>query len=96
MTCAPVPSMVRRTLEARMATITLKNIPDDLHRRLKERAARHRRSLNGEILASLEMVVKSEPVDPRAFIARIRSLRPRGEVAPSPFDFDVARGTPRR
>ncbi len=79
-----------------MTTITLKNIPDDLHRRLKERAVRHRRSLNGEILTALEMVVRSEPVDPRAFIARIRGLRPLGEEAPSPLDLDASRGTLRR
>lgn len=76
-----------------MATITLKNIPDDLHRCLKERAARHRRSLNGEILATLEMAVRSEPVDPRAFLARIRGLRPRaGEAAPR-SGLDISRRT---
>jgi len=29
-----------------MATLTLRNVPDDLVERLKERAKRHRRSLN--------------------------------------------------
>lgn len=37
-----------------MATITLKNIPEDLHQRLRESAARHHRSLNREIIAQLE------------------------------------------
>lgn len=37
-----------------MLTITLKNIPDELHRRLREIAARHHRSLNKEIIAQLE------------------------------------------
>jgi plasmid stability protein len=37
-----------------MATITLKNLPDDLHHRLKERAAKNRRSLNSEVIACLE------------------------------------------
>ena len=37
-----------------MATLTLKNIPDDLHAVLKESAQRNRRSLNSEILARLE------------------------------------------
>jgi len=76
-----------------MATITLKNIPDDLHRRLKERAARHRRSLNGEILSTLEMAVRSEPVDPRAFIARIQDLRPREGEAASRGNFDASERT---
>jgi hypothetical protein len=35
-------------------TITLKNIPPALHLRLKDSAARNRRSLNSEILARLE------------------------------------------
>jgi antitoxin FitA len=37
-----------------MATITLKGISPRLHRALKQRAARNRRSLNSEILVILE------------------------------------------
>lgn len=37
-----------------MPTLTLKNIPADLHARLKASAERNRRSLNSEILARLE------------------------------------------
>ena len=33
-----------------MTTLTLKNIPDELHAQLKESAERNRRSLNSEIL----------------------------------------------
>jgi plasmid stability protein len=36
-----------------MASITLKNIPGDLHRQLKKRAEEHHRSLNREIIATL-------------------------------------------
>ncbi len=72
-----------------MITITLKNIPDDLHRRLKERARRHHRSLNSEILAALEAILRSEPVDPRAYIARIRKLRPPGHERLTQEDFDA-------
>ncbi len=36
-----------------MATLTLKNVPDDLYRRLKEQAAAHRRSLNQEAIECL-------------------------------------------
>jgi hypothetical protein len=38
-----------------MATLTLRNVPDDLVARLKERAKRHRRSLNSETIAALEL-----------------------------------------
>lgn len=71
-----------------MATLTLKNLPDDLHRRLKERAARHRRSLNSEVLAALEASVRAEPLDPRAFIDQVRKLRPRGNEQFTQDDFD--------
>lgn len=37
-----------------MASILLKNIPEDLHRRLREQAVRHHRSLNKEVIAVLE------------------------------------------
>jgi plasmid stability protein len=36
-----------------MATITLKNIPPELHRELKNRAIAHHRSLNKEVIATL-------------------------------------------
>ena len=37
-----------------MATVTLKNIPADLHRELKRRAEEHHRSLDKEIIATLK------------------------------------------
>ncbi|MGH8583141.1 MAG: FitA-like ribbon-helix-helix domain-containing protein [Gammaproteobacteria bacterium] len=37
-----------------MPTLTLKNIPEQLHAMLKESAEKNRRSLNNEILARLE------------------------------------------
>jgi len=36
-----------------MANLTLRNVPDELHRRLKERAKRNRRSLNQEAIEEL-------------------------------------------
>ncbi len=44
-----------------MPGLLIKNVPDDLHQRLKQRAARHRRSMNGELLVLLE-----EALDDRA------------------------------
>ncbi len=71
-----------------MATITLKSLPDDLHRRLKESAVRHHRSLNSEIIAALEDAVRSEPLDPRAFLEHVRRLRPQGHESFTQEDFD--------
>lgn len=56
-------------------TITLKGLPADVHRRLKARAARHGRSLNGEAIACLRAAVSIEPVDVDALLARARAHR---------------------
>jgi hypothetical protein len=47
-----------------MATITLKNIPENLHARLKESAEHNRRSLNSEILVRLEQDINRPVLDP--------------------------------
>ncbi len=46
-----------------MLTLTLKNIPIELHARLKESAAQNRRSLNSEILTRLERDVVVPKID---------------------------------
>jgi len=46
-----------------MLNLTLKNIPADLHQRLKMRAESNRRSLNREILALLEGQLAAPSVD---------------------------------
>lgn len=58
-----------------MATITIKNLPDEVHERLKQCAAEHRRSVNSEAIVQLERSLKTAPKrDPRAIIERIRRL----------------------
>ncbi len=52
-----------------MLTLTLKNIPPEVHAFLKRNARKNRRSLNSEILARLEREV-SVPVVTQARIAR--------------------------
>ena len=58
-----------------MATLSIKNIPDSLLKRLKRQAAAHHRSLNLEIIAYLEQVPHSVPVDADTLLARARALR---------------------
>jgi plasmid stability protein len=58
-----------------MATLTIKNIPDVLHGRLKERAKQHRRSINSEVIVCLEQALGRAPLDPTAFLARVRARR---------------------
>ncbi len=56
-------------------TLTLKNIPDELHERLKRSAELHRRSLNGEAIVCLESVLLSGRMAPAERLERARSLR---------------------
>ena len=58
-----------------MATLSIKNIPDPLLKRLKRQAAAHHRSLNLEIIAYLEQVTHSVLVDANALLASARALR---------------------
>jgi hypothetical protein len=68
-----------------MATLTLRNVPDDLVARLKARAKRHRRSLNNETIAALELAdaaasggaapPAAEPVDIEPTLRRMEEIR---------------------
>lgn len=60
-----------------MASLTLKDIPPRLHQQLRDRAARHRRSLSQEALSCLEQAVVAERLDPDALLATARRLRAR-------------------
>jgi plasmid stability protein len=61
-----------------VATITLKNIPAELHRELKKRAEEHHRSLNREILATLKNAtsgtIRLDPAKLEESVRRARSL----------------------
>ena len=63
-----------------MPALTIKGMPDALYRRLKKRAAEHRRSLNSEIIFCLERAVAADTVDPRTALARADALRQRLRV----------------
>jgi hypothetical protein len=58
---------------AGMVTLTLKNIPKELHAKLKESAERNRRSLNSEILVRLESTLGAPAVDKRALVRRLQA-----------------------
>ena len=60
-----------------MLTLTLKNIPQDLHARLKESAQKNRRSLNSEILTRLESDFAVPPVDPEVHAGRLHAFTAR-------------------
>jgi plasmid stability protein len=60
-----------------MATLTIKNIPEKLHKLLKEGAAQHRRSINSEAICCLEQALVAHRVDPQEFLAEVDALRKR-------------------
>jgi antitoxin FitA len=56
-------------------TLTLKNIPDEVYKRLKGSAETHRRSLNSEAIVCLESVLLPGRMPAAERLARARALR---------------------
>ncbi len=55
--------------------LSIKNVPADVVERLRRRAERHRRSLQGELLAIVEQAVQPEhALNPAELLAQIRRL----------------------
>jgi plasmid stability protein len=55
--------------------LSIKNAPDDVVTRLRERARRHHRSLQGEMLAILEAAVSAPRIlTPEGALAEVRHL----------------------
>ena len=60
-----------------MATVTIKNIPDDLYNELKRSAEVNRRSINSEAIVCLERSLGRRRVDIDEILTRIRGVRRR-------------------
>jgi antitoxin FitA len=62
-------------------SLSIKNVPDDVVERLRQRAARNRRSLQGELLDLVERAANEVPtISARDVFDRIRKLNlPAGE-----------------
>jgi antitoxin FitA len=58
-----------------MATITIKNIPDDIYELLKEKAKSNNRSINSEAIIAIKLAVASRPIDVQAAIQRARKIQ---------------------
>jgi plasmid stability protein len=64
--------------------LSIKNAPDDVVQRLRERAERHHRSLQGELMAIIEAAVReNRPASPAEILAEVRriGLHTPGEAA---------------
>ena len=62
-----------------MATLTLRNVPDELYERLKAQATMNRRSLNQEAIAILELNVAKRPRTPEEQAELLARLAANGE-----------------
>ncbi len=60
-----------------MATLTLKNVPEQLIARLREAASRNNRSLNREAITQLEAANGATARDVGAMLGQIRAVRER-------------------
>lgn len=58
-----------------MATVTVKNIPNELYERLKGVAKINRRSINSEIIVCIENAVTSRRINPDEVLENARRLR---------------------
>jgi antitoxin FitA len=67
--------MVLERIGFETMNLSIKNVPADVVQRLRERAARRRRSLQGELLAIVEEAVGSEhELTPAELLAEVRNL----------------------
>lgn len=71
------------------ATLTLKNIPDEVYGRLEAAAESHRRSLNSEAIVCLESVLLRGRATAEEVISRARAIRdalPKGKFTAQDID----------
>ncbi|MDO9478708.1 MAG: Arc family DNA-binding protein [Pseudohongiella sp.] len=60
-----------------MATVTFKNIPDDLYEKLKQAATAHHRSVNSELIYCLEKTFKPSRASAEELAEKAKALRSR-------------------
>jgi antitoxin FitA len=80
-----------------MPALTIKNMPDDLYRKLKDSAQAHRRSLNSELIYCLETALTPRKMPIAERLLRARSLRqqvPAGKVTLADIEDAIDQGRP--
>ena len=58
-----------------MATITLKNVPRPVHLGIKKRAEKNHRSINSEIITSLERILGLRDDEPEVIFSKIEKVQ---------------------
>ena len=79
-----------------MSTITLKDVPPAVHRTFKARASAHGRSLNKEIITTLENTLHGTPIDATAVGKHARAVRESMGVYLTQKDLTALKGAGRR
>ncbi|MFC1499195.1 Arc family DNA-binding protein [Verrucomicrobiota bacterium] len=79
-----------------MNTITLKNVPAGIHKTLKSRAKAHGRSLNKEIIVSLEATLHGVRVNTAEVVNHARAVRETAGVYLTQADLTAFKNTGRR
>lgn len=70
-----------------MANLMIKNVPKELYDKLRKSAEAHRRSINSEVIVSLEKVLRTSRIDPREFLKRVHELQKSFSVPPLTNEF---------
>ena len=65
-----------------MPNLTIKNLPREVHERLKRKAGEHRRSLNQEILEILCRESGRAPLDVKGFLRSLHRMHRRLGIRP--------------
>ena len=66
-----------QVLKAVMPTLTVRDIPEDIYRRLKELAGHNRRSMSNEIVTLLEHALLPRTIESDTFIEEARTFHAR-------------------
>jgi plasmid stability protein len=73
-----------------MVTLTIKDVPDKVHRMLKKKAEVNSRSLNKEIINCLEAAVSPTRPKPKDYLESIRHLRRKADLHMTLEDIEKA------
>jgi plasmid stability protein len=79
-----------------MSTITLKDVPAAVHANFRSRAKAHGRSLNKEIIVTLESALHSTAIDAATIGQHARAVRESMGVYLTQKDLDAFKNTGRR
>ncbi len=58
-----------------MPSVTIKNIPEGIYKKLKARAKSNHRSINGEIMSVLHRDLEEDTINVEEFLERARKIR---------------------